>query len=117
MSIRTCRLAISLGIILAFVLGYYLGINLVLPGSANKLFRDASDTGYFAALISLASLDRLERGDADGAKRLLAQNVSSYCRSDMPDADPTRRAQFRHHAEELSARSAVLKELLAKSSP
>ena len=117
MNITIRRFAISLSVILAFLAGYFLGVNLVFPGNVKKLFRDASDTGYFAAVISLATLDRLERGDAEGAKRLLAQNISIYCRSDLPDADPTRRTQLRRHAEEVSAHSPALKEQLAKSSP
>ena len=116
MSITTRHFAISLSVILAFLAGYFLGVNLVFPGSVKKLFRDASDTGYFAAVISLGTLDRLERGDAEGAKRLLAQNISIYCRSDIPDADPTRRTQLRQQAEKVSAHSPALKEQLAKSS-
>jgi hypothetical protein len=117
MSITTRRIVIGLSVFLAFLAGCYLGVNLVLPGSMKKLFRDASDTGYFAAVISLGTLDRLERGDVDGAKRLLAQNVSIYCRSDLPDADPTRRIQLRRQVEEVSTHSPALKEQLAKPSP
>lgn len=117
MSITTRRIVIGLSVILAFLAGYFLGVNLVFPGSVKKLFRDAADTGYFAAVISLGTLDRLERGDVDGAKRLLAQNVSIYCRSDLPDADPARKAKLRRQAEEVSTHSPALKEQLAKSSP
>ena len=117
MSITTRRFAVCLSVVVAFLVGYFLGVNLVFPDSVKKLFRDASDTGYFAAIISLATLDRLERGDAEGAKRLLAQNISRYCRSDMPEADPTRRTQLRRQAEEVSAHSPILKEQIAKSAP
>ncbi len=117
MSILTRRITVGLAVILAFVSGYYLGLKLVLPGTASKLFRDATDTGYFAAVISFATLDRLERGDAESAKRLLAQNISIYCRSNVPDADPSRRTKLREDAEKLSSRSPVLKEMLTKSSP
>jgi len=48
-------------VIFAFLAGYFLGVNLVFPADVKKLFRDASDTGYFAAVISLATLERLER--------------------------------------------------------
>jgi hypothetical protein len=117
MSMTTRRIVIGLSVILAFLAGYFLGVNLVFPGSVKKLFRDAADTGYFAAVISLGTLDRLERGDVDGAKRLLAQNISIYCRSDLPDADPTRRIQLRRQVEELTAHSPALREQLAKPSP
>src|ERR1051325_2099054 len=117
MSTRTRRLVVARSVILAFVAGYYLGIILVLPGHVQNLFHDATDTGYFAAVMSLATLDNVERGDTEGAKRLLAQNVSIYCRSEVPDADPSRKAQLRQDAEKISARSPVLKELLAKPSP
>ena len=117
MRITTRRILIGLSVFLAFLAGCYVGVSLVLPGSIKKLFRDTSDTGYFAAVLSLGTLDRLERGEVDGAKRLLAQNVSIYCRSDMADADPTRKAKLRRQAEEVSAHSPALKEQLAKPSP
>jgi hypothetical protein len=50
MSITTCRVAVCLSVIFAFLVGYFLGVNLVFPGSVKKLFRDASDTSYFAAI-------------------------------------------------------------------
>ena len=82
-----------------------------------KLLRGTSDSGYFAAVMSFSTLEVLERGDAEGAKRLLAQNVSIYCRSDIPDADSTRKAKLRRQVEEVSAHSQALREQLAKSSP
>lgn len=117
MSITTRRIVIGLSIFLAFLAGCYLGVNLVLTGTIKELLRNGSDTSYSAALISLGTLDQLERGNADGAKRLLAQNVSIYCRSDLPDADPARKAKLRRQAEKISAHSPALKEQLAKSSP
>ena len=117
MSITTRRFVIGLSVFLAFLAGCYLGVNLALPSTMKKLFHDSSDTGYFAAVMSLATLEVLERGDVEGAKRLLAQNVSIYCRSNLPDADPTRKTKLRRQAEEVSAHSPALKEQLAKSSP
>jgi hypothetical protein len=38
-------------------------------------------------MISVTALDRLENGDIDGTKRLLATNVSGYYRSSIKD-DP-----------------------------
>ena len=108
---------IGLSVVLAFIAVSYLGLNLLVLGVGKKLFRDASNTGYFAALVSLTALDRLERGDVEDTKRLLADNIATYCKSDVPDADPTRKAHFREHAEKLSARSPVLKERLSKSDP
>ena len=117
MSITTRRIAVGLSVFLAFLAGCYLGVNLALPGTMKKLFRDTSDTGYSTAVSSLSTLELLERGDTEGVKRLLAQNVSIYCRSDMPDADPARKAKLRRQAEKISAHSPALKEQLAKSSP
>ena len=44
MSIATRRFAIGLSVFLAFLAGCYLGVNLALPGTMKKLFRDTSDT-------------------------------------------------------------------------
>src|SRR5262245_39932026 len=117
MSIRTRRLLIGLFFVLAFIVIAYLELNLVVLCVGKKLFRDASDTGYSTAVYSLATLDVLERGDVDGAKRLLAENIAIYCKPDLPDADPTRKAHFREQAEKLSNRSAALKERLSKFTP
>ena len=117
MSIRTRRLVIGLFVVLAFIAVAYLELNLVVLGVGKKLFRDASDTGYSTAVFSLATLDLLERGDVEGVKRLLADNIATYCKPDVPDADPARKAHFRELAEKVSARSPVLKERLFKSAP
>ena len=117
MSITTRRIVVGLSVFLAFLAGCYLGVNLVVAGTMKKLLRNSSDTGYSTAVMSLSTLELLERGETEGVKRLLAQNISMYCRSDMPDADPTRKAKLRRQAEKISAHSPALKEQLAKSSP
>jgi hypothetical protein len=117
MSIRTRRLLIGLFVVLAFLVVAYVELNLVVFGVGKKFFRDASDIGYSTAVWSLGTLDLLERGDVDGVKRLLASNVAGYCKSGLPDADPTRKAHFRELAEKVSTRSPALKERLSKSAP
>ena len=117
MSTRTRRLVIGLCVVLAFIVVAYVELNLVVFVVGKKLFRDASNTGYSMAVWSLGTLDLLERGDVEGVKRLLATNIATYCKSGLPDADPTRKAHFREQAEKLSTRSAALKECLSKSAP
>jgi hypothetical protein len=114
---NTRRIAIAFWIIMAFTVGYALGTNLVVMRSAKKAFADVADSQYFASLVSVTTLDRLESGKVDDAKRLLAINISGYYTSRMPDVDQLRKAQLCEKARKLSERSPVLKEMLAKSSP
>ena len=117
MSVRTRRLMIGLFVVLAFIAVSYVGLNLAVLGVGKKLLRGASDSGYLAAVVSLAALNQLERGEVEDAKRLLADIIANYCKSDAPDADPSRKAQLRDHAERLSVRSSVLKVRLSKPAP
>ena len=71
---NTRRLAVLLVVLLAFVSGYYLGRRLTLLKEAKKAFRDVGNTQRFATTISVAALERLENGDIDGTKYLLATN-------------------------------------------
>jgi hypothetical protein len=103
-------------IFLAFLSGYYLGLRLTLLEEAKRAFRDVGDTQRFAAMISVTTLDRLESGDVDGAKRLLATNVFGYYRSNIKDDPFAVQAKLREMIEKTGDRSPVLKQLLATPS-
>jgi len=105
-----------LGLVVAFFLGYYLGMRLELAGYAHRAFRGITDQQYYATMLSIAGLERLERGDVDGAKRLLATNVSSYYRHPLRDSDPRRQAQIREQIQKTSEHSPMLKDMLTKPS-
>jgi hypothetical protein len=111
---NTRRIAIALWLIVAFITGYYLGMRFELAGYARRAFVGIGDQQYFAAALSVAGLERLERGDIEGAKRLLATDLAGYYRSTVRDADPRRQAQLCEQIQKTSEHSAVLKEMLAK---
>ena len=113
---NTQRLTIVLGLVVAFFLGYFLGMRRELAGYAHRVFRGISDQQYYATMISIAGLERLERGDIDGTKRLLATNVSSYYLHPLRDADPRRQAQIREQIQKTSEHSPMLKEMVATPS-
>ena len=98
-------------VVLAVLVGYNLGLRLTLAKEATKALRRLRDTQLLASTISITTLDRLERGDSDGAKRLLATQISAYYRSDMNDTS-VEGATVRQHIQDLSARSPVLKQML-----
>ncbi len=100
-----------LSVILAFLVGSYLGMRLTLVPGAKRALDRIRDTQLLASSVSMATLDRLERGDVEGAKRLLATQVSGYYCSDMIDASG-QGAATRKHIEALSSRSPVLKQML-----
>jgi hypothetical protein len=113
---NTQRLTIVLGLVVAFFLGYFFGMRLELAGYAHRAFRGISDQQYYATMLSIARLERLECGDIDGAKRLLATNVSSYYRHPLRDTDPRRQAQIREEIQQTSEHSPMLKQMLTKPS-
>jgi hypothetical protein len=100
----------------AFVSGCYLGLRLTLLKEAKKAFRDIGNTQRFAAMISVTALDRLENGDIDGTKRLLATNVSGYYRSSIKDDPFAIEPKLRETIEKTSEHSPVLKQMLATPS-
>jgi hypothetical protein len=108
---KTRYITVALLVVLAFVIGYNLGLRLTLVPGAKKAINGLRDTELLASSISIAALDRLERGDTEGAKRLLATQVSGYYRSDMIDASG-KGAATRKHIEDLSMRSPLLKQML-----
>jgi hypothetical protein len=103
-------------VLLAFVSGCYLALRLTLLKEAKKAFRDIGNTQRFAAMISVTALDRLENGDIDGTKRLLATNVSGYYRLSIKDDPFAIEPKLRETIEKTSEHSPVLKQMLATPS-
>jgi hypothetical protein len=108
---KSRHVLIALLILLGFMSGYLLGLRLTLIPGAKRAITHLRDTQFFATTISIATLERLERGDVDGAKRLLANEISGYYHSDMIDASENS-ASMRKAVEELSTRSPVLKKAM-----
>jgi hypothetical protein len=111
------RIAIVLWIVVSFVTGYYLGMRFELGGYAKRAFVGIGDQQYFAAALSVAGVELLERGDVDGAKRLLGTRLSGYYHSQIKDADPVRQAQLREQIKKTSDHSRTLKDMLTKPTP
>jgi hypothetical protein len=109
---KTRHFTVAVAVLLTLLVGYYLGLRLTLAEGAKKAFRGLRDTQLLASSVSVTTLDRLERGDVEGAKRLLATQISGYYRSDMIDASGNG-AITRKYIEDLSSRSPVLKEMLS----
>ncbi len=109
------RIAIVLSLLLAAFAGYYLGLRLTLIREA---FRDVGDAQRFAAtaIVSVTALDRLESGDVNEAKRLLATNVASYYHANIKYDPFAVQLKLRETIEKTSERSPILKEMLATPS-
>jgi hypothetical protein len=109
------RIAIVLSILFSAFAGYYLGLRLTLLREA---LRGVADEQRFAttAISSVIALDRLENGDVNEAKRLLAINVASYYHSNIKYDPIAVQPKLRETIEKTSERSPVLKEMLAKPS-
>jgi hypothetical protein len=108
---KTRYIIVALLVVLAFAIGYNLGLRVALVPGAKKAIDGLRDTQLLASSVSIATLDRLERGDAEGAKRLLATQISGYYRSDLIDVSGKGPAT-RKHIEDLSSRSPILKQML-----
>ena len=110
-------LTIGASILLALAVGYYFGLRLALQQGVRKALSGLEDKHYFAAVLSVATLEKLENGDVDGAKRLAATNLAGYYRSKVRDADAARSAEVRDRIEKLSGHSPILKEKLGTPPP
>ena len=104
-------------VVLALAIGYYFGLKLTLQQGVKRVLSGLEDKQYFAAVLSVAVLERLEKVDVDGAKRLAATNLAFYYRSKVRDVDPARTAEVRNRIEKLSEHSPILKEKLAAPPP
>ena len=111
------NIAIGASILLAFAVGNYFGLRLTFHQGVKKALSSLDDQQYFAAVLSVATLDRLENGDVDAAKRLAATNLASYYRSKGRRTDPVRSAEVRSRIEKLSEHSPILKEKLGAPPP
>jgi hypothetical protein len=109
------RIAIVLSILFSAFVGYYLGLRLTLLREA---LRGVGAEQRFAAtaISSVTALDRLENGDVNEAKRLLATNVASYYHSNIKYDPFGVQPKLREKIEKTSEHSSVLKEMLAKPS-
>ena len=111
------NIAIGASILLAFAVGYYFGLRLTFREGVKRALSSLDDQQYFAAALSVATLERLEDGDVDAAKRLAAMNLASYYRSNVRRTDPARSAEVRGRIEKLSDHSPILKEKLGAPPP
>jgi hypothetical protein len=75
------RLLVVLSILLAFAAGYLLGFRWTIALYARSALKRLADSEFYAATLSVVGLERLEKGDIDGAKRVLATDLSAYVRS------------------------------------
>jgi hypothetical protein len=102
------RIAIVLSLLLTAFAGYYLGLRVTLLREA---FRGVGDAQRFTAtaIVSVTALNRLESGDINEAKRLLATNVASYYHANVKYDPFGIQPKLRETIEETSERSPVLK--------
>jgi hypothetical protein len=108
------RLLVVVSILLAFVTGYNLGFRWTVAWTARSALKRLADSDFYAASLSVAGLDRLESGDIDGAKRLLARDLSGYFRSKAKEVPSSHEAVLLQQMEKTSEHSTILKEMLAK---
>jgi hypothetical protein len=65
------RLLVVLSIVLAFATGYNLGFKWTAGWMAKSALKRLADSDFYAASLSVAGLERLEKGDVDGASLVL----------------------------------------------
>lgn len=70
----------------------------------------------YAGTLSLAALGKLEGGDTENAKVILAREVATWYRDSYRWSKPEECNQMRASIEEMSGKSEVLKKELAKTS-
>ena len=110
------RLLVVLSILLAFAAGYSLGFRWTIALYARSALKRLADSEFYAATLSVAGLERLEKGDIDGAKRVLATDLSAYVRSKAKEVPSSHEAVLLQQIQKTSERSPMLKEMLAKPS-
>jgi hypothetical protein len=72
------------------------------------------DRQQYSCVISLAALDKLETGNTDGAKLILARDVASYYRHPIGRADSPERRKLMPHIDAVRSKSSALNEELSK---
>jgi hypothetical protein len=108
------RFLVIVSILCAFAIGYNLGFRWTVAWTARSALKRLADSDFYAATLSVAGLEHLERGDIDGAKRLLAGNLSSYVRSKAKEVPSSHEAVLLQQIEKTSEHSTILKEMLTK---
>jgi len=78
--------------------------------------RTLEERQEYTCMLSLGVLNRLETGDNDGAKSLLAREVANYYYHPW-QADAPQRAMVLQFIETTKPNSSVLREELSKNSP
>jgi hypothetical protein len=73
------------------------------------------DKQRYSCLISLAVLDKLEKGDQGYAKRILVREVASYYQHPFGPPDSPQRKKILPYIEDVRARSTALNEELSKN--
>ena len=84
---------------------------------ARSALKRLSDSDFYAATLSVAGLERLEKGDIDGAKHVLATDLSAYVRSKAKEVPSSHEAVLLQQIQKTSEHSTMLKQMLAKPSP
>jgi hypothetical protein len=110
------RLLVVLSILLAFAAGYSLGFRWTVAVYARGALKRLADSEFYAATLSVAGLERLEKGDIDCAKRVLATDLSAYVRSKAKEVPSSHEALLLQQIQKTSEHSPVLKEMLSKPS-
>ena len=72
------------------------------------------DKQRYSCMISLAALDKLEKGDQEYAKRILAREVAGYYQHPLGSADSPHRKEIFSYIEALRAKSSALDKELSK---
>ncbi len=103
-----------LSILLAFATGYSVGFRWTIALTARSALKRLADSDFYAATLSVSGLEHLERGDIDGAKRLLATDLAGYFRKKSKEVPSSHEAVLLHQIERTSEHSAILKQMLAK---
>ena len=73
-----------------------------------------ADSDFYAATLSVAALHHLEKGDIDGAKRVLATDLSGYVRSKAKEVPSSHEAVLLQQIQKASEDSTILKQMLAQ---
>jgi hypothetical protein len=107
---------VALSILLAFTTGYSLGFRWTVAMYARSALKRLADSDFYAATLSVVGLERLEKGDIDGAKHVLATDLSAYVRSKAKETSTSHEAVLLQQIQKTSEHSPVLKEMLSKPS-
>jgi hypothetical protein len=108
------RLLIILSILLAFATGYSVGFRWTVALTARSALKRLADSDFYAATLSVSGLEHLERGDIDGAKRLLGTDLAGYFRKKSKEVPSSHEAVLLQQIQTTSEHSTTLKDMLAQ---